>query len=231
MEQCSSYSLLPTDTKNVANQKKSRLGIAMMLAGCAALASTHTYAATIGFIQPERPDPRGHSYTYVSHPDSAIVNIGVRLVAGGENWQGSCTIKGDLLGRGAPDLSGSQISFPAIEGLHYRLLTATSFSLTTIPSLDGSGNFQPVQQDILVEVLQGPLFGDGVIVQFNIENLEAKCGDIDVTDDLELADGHNYGGSVYITDSFNQPALVENSGVPRFLAAATRRNSAARLKI
>src|SRR5690625_4022130 len=126
MEQRSSYSLFPTDVKNVANHKKSRLGIAMMLAGCAALASTPTYAATIGFIQPERPDPpRGNSYTYVSHPDSAIVNIGVRLVAGGENWQGSCTIKGDLLGRGTPVFSDSQINFPAIEGFHYRLLTST----------------------------------------------------------------------------------------------------------
>src|SRR5690625_6508691 len=115
MEQRSSYSLFPTDVKNVANHKKSRLGIAMMLAGCAALASTPTYAATIGFIQPERPDPpRGNSYTYVSHPDSAFVNIGVRLVAVGEDWQGYCTIKGSLLGLGTPDLYDSQFIFTAI---------------------------------------------------------------------------------------------------------------------
>src|SRR5690625_2797207 len=167
MDQPSRCSLLPADPKNVINPKKKRLGITMMLIGYAAFVSSHTQAATIGFIQPNRSDPTGVFTRYISSPDSAIVNIGVRLAAGRQRWQGSCTIKGNLVAKVAlshPD--DSVLTLGALEGLHYRFLSSTSFSLTTIPALDGSGSFETVEQDIMFEAIQSPSVDHNVRVRF-----------------------------------------------------------------
>lgn len=232
MEQPSLCSLLPVNSRNDINPRKKCLGITMMLIGYATFVASQAQAATIGFTEPNRSGPTGTFTRYISSPDSAILHFSVRLAAGSERWQGSCTIKGNLVAeRKAGRLPNGAISLGAIEGLHYRFLSSTSFSLTTIPALDGSESFETVEQDIVFEAIQSPFVQNNVRVAFRIANLDAKCGTTDVTADVVLANYSHYGGNIIIEDSFYQPSLTTKGGIPRLLAAVTSSNLATGTKI
>lgn len=173
---------------------KSKLTMAIVaLGGITATAVTPANAATLTFTP--NVDETGRLVRRIQEPaTSRTIYIVPALMSTDENWQTSCTVTGKLVHRSGDAEQGKDFNYP----------DTVDFSLTTTPVPGAPERFELIEQQIPFEILGD--FQNERTEEFTVEfeDVQAFCGDIDVTDDVDTRLPYiDYGGGLTIMDTYN----------------------------
>lgn len=194
---------------------RSKLAMAIIaLGGINATAVTPANAATLTFTP--NVDGNGRLVRRIPEPaTSRTIYIVPALMSTDEGWQTSCTVTGKLVRRSGDAEEGKDFNFPE----------TTEFSLITTPVPGAPDRFELVEQQIPFEILGD--FQNERTEEFTVEfeEVQAFCGDVDVTDDVDTRLPYiDYGGGLTIMDTYN--ADQDEDGVGAVLDAFPNHSAA-----